>query len=127
MKFLEEITDWGTQAVPNHIYYLNDDKTKMVGYIKSGTTELFKFKTPISISTRGRKFKLVNIAGEPDSAYFAAEKKATTSSNVIARLAGSNGSFYEISKNGANYSCTCTGFQFRKKCKHVEQFINKGN
>jgi hypothetical protein len=127
MKFLQEITDWGSHTVPNHIYYLNDDKTKMVGYIKHGTTELFKFKTPISISTRGRKFKLVNIMGEPDSAYFATENKATTASNVVARIAGSNGSFYEIYKNGANYSCTCTGFQFRKKCKHVEQFINQGN
>jgi len=120
MKFLQEITQWDSPSIPNHIYYLNDDKTKMVGYIKLGTTELKKFKSPISISTKGRKFKLVNIKGEPDSVYFPAVAEYKPS-NVVAKIAGSGGNVYEVSKVGKTYSCTCTGFQFRKKCKHVKQ------
>ena len=124
MKFFQEITEWDSPNVPNHIYYLSDDKSKMVGYIKSGTTELFKFKSPIGISTKGRKFKLVNIKAEADSAYFSVTPEHTAS-NVVATVHGSNGSVYQVSKSGQTYSCTCTGFQFRRKCKHVEQFTTK--
>jgi hypothetical protein len=124
MKFYEEITDWDSPTAPNHIYYLSDDRSKMVGYIRKGTTELFKFKQPIGISTRGRKFKLVAIKGEPDSVYFSATPEFKPS-NVVATITGSNGSTYTVSKNGGRYSCTCTGFQFRRKCKHTQEFDNK--
>jgi hypothetical protein len=124
MKFFQETTEWDTPNAPNHIYYLSDDKSKMVGYIKRGTTELFKFKSPIGISTKGRKFKLVDVKGEPDSVYFATTPEHTLT-NVVATIAGSNGSVYSVSKSGHTYSCTCTGFQFRRKCKHVEQFTTK--
>lgn len=34
---------------------------------------------------------------------------------------GSKGDNYLVIRNKGNYSCTCTGFQFRKQCKHVKE------
>jgi len=120
MKFFQETTQWDTPGAPNHIYYLSDDKSKMVGYIKQGTTVLQKFKRPISISTKGRKFTVVAVKGEPDSVYFTPTPEYV-STNIVAKIAGSTGKTYEVSKHGENLSCTCSGFQFRRKCKHVDQ------
>jgi hypothetical protein len=124
MKYFQETTEWDSPTAPNHIYYLSDDKSKMVGYIQQGTTVLKKFKHPITISTKGRKFKPVAIPGESDSVYFQ-PTPVFTPSNVVATVTGSKGSIYTVSKNGERYSCTCTGFQFRRKCKHTQEFDNK--
>ena len=32
---------------------------------------------------------------------------------------GSKGDEYVVTKENGKWSCTCTGFQFRRKCKHV--------
>lgn len=122
MKYYQEVTDWGDSKAVNHIYYLNDDKSRMVGYIKHGTKELFKFKSPIAIDVRGRKFvELKDKKGEPDSVYFG--KKEEPKKDIIT-VQGSNGKEYYIEKVGSKYTCTCPGFVFRHKCKHVEE-MNK--
>jgi hypothetical protein len=88
----------------------------MVGYIKTGDTELFKFKNPIRIDTRGRKFQLLDRVAESDSVYF---KVATPESSVIT-VEGSKGKQYQVVKKGASYTFSCPGFGFRQKCKHVD-------
>jgi hypothetical protein len=118
MKFYQEITEW-SYDVPNHIYYLNEDKSKMVGYIKKGTTELFKFTKPISFSVRGRKFILLDRKGESDSVYFPSAKKTSNQQTDSITVDGSNGKTYTVSKVAGNYVCSCPGYQFRRKCKHV--------
>ena len=35
------------------------------------------------------------------------------------------GKFYTVSQSGNYYSCTCTGYLYRNKCKHVEQVKSK--
>ena len=117
MKYFEEVTDWGIATAKNHIYYLNDDKSKMVGYIKHGTVDLFKFKQPISFYGKGRKFIELKKQGEPDSVYFG--KKEEPKKDLI-EVQGSNGKVYYLEKIGNKYTCTCPGFVFRHKCKHVE-------
>lgn len=34
---------------------------------------------------------------------------------------GSKGNKYVVTRNSQGWSCTCTGFQFRKQCKHVSE------
>jgi hypothetical protein len=70
MKYFYETTVWSNSTAPNHVYCLSDSKTHMVGYIKAGDTELSKFKNPIRIDTRGRKFQLLDRVAESDSVYF---------------------------------------------------------
>lgn len=118
MKYYQEVTDWGSASAQNHIYYLNDEKSFMVGYIKQGTEDLFKFKNPIRIDLRGRKFlELKTKKGEPDSVYFG--KKETPKKDVIV-VQGSNGKEYYVEKVGSKYTCTCPGFTFRHTCKHLD-------
>ena len=117
MKYFEEVTDWGSKTAQNHIYYLKDDKTTMVGYIKQGTTDLFKFKQPITFYPKGRKFVELKKKGEPDSVYFG--KKEEPKKDLI-EVQGSNGKVYYLEKIGTKYTCTCPGFTFRGKCKHVD-------
>ena len=118
MKFYQEVTDWGSATAQNHIYYLNDERSFMVGYIKQGTKELYKFKKPIRIDVRGRKFTLLKTNGEPDSVYFGPKEEPA---KEAIEVAGSNGKKYYLTKVGNKYSCTCPGFMFRHKCKHVDE------
>ena len=53
MKFFKETTAW---AVPNHVYLLRTDKSRMYGYIRRGTEDAITFKTPYRFDTRGRQF-----------------------------------------------------------------------
>lgn len=118
MKYFQEVTEWDVGTAINHIYYLKDDKSSMVGYIKHGTKELFKFKSPIGIDVRGRKFvELKDRKGEPDSVYFGKKDEPKKDTIVVK---GSNGKEYFIEKVGSKYTCTCPGFIFRHKCKHTE-------
>lgn len=36
-------------------------------------------------------------------------------------VAGSKGSKYTVTRTGNNYRCNCVGFQFRKRCKHIDE------
>jgi hypothetical protein len=118
MKYFQEVTEWtdNPNAI-NHVYYMKDDKSSMVGYIKGGEGRLFKFKTPIRIDVRGRKFvELKNKKAEPDDVYFG---KREEPKDVII-FQGSNGKEYLLEKIGGKYTCTCPGFTFRNKCKHSD-------
>lgn len=124
MKYFQEVTDWGDN-IPNHIYYMKDDKSRTVGYIRAGTKKLFKFKNPIAIDVRGRKFvELKNLKSESDSVYFG---KAVEEKSVGAiEVKGSNGKVYLLTKGiNGKYNCTCPGFSFRHKCKHSDEMNNK--
>lgn len=54
--FLETTKDWSGN-VPNHIYYLTDDKSKMVAFYNVVTKEVKKFSKPIRFDMRYRTFK----------------------------------------------------------------------
>lgn len=123
MKYFQEVTTWTADyQVPNHIYYMRNDKSRAVGYIKAGTTDLFKFSKPMAIDTRGRKFKELTIPGEPDEVYFAPEKPRESRTET-ATVAGSGGKVYTLTKIPGGWSCTCTGYLYRRKCKHVDQLV----
>jgi hypothetical protein len=124
MQYLQETTDWGGSHVQNHIYYLTDNKRKMVGYIKAGTKKLFKFSKPMNFDPRGRKFTVLPLKAESDSVYFPASQEANTTGQVV-EVQGSGGKKYFLRKNVNGWSCTCPGFMFRHKCKHVEEMTEK--
>jgi hypothetical protein len=113
-KFMKEVTVWDNNT-PNHIYLLTDSKEKMIGYIRAGTNKLELFKQPLPFDTRRRKFKEVpNIFG-----YVEPELVNTANSWQIK---SSSGNVYTIERNGDRLSCSCTGFRFKSKCRHVAEF-----
>lgn len=113
MKFYQETTVW-SNSTPNHIYVLDDSKSKMFAYVRAGTKSVFKFKTPLPISTKGRKFVEVkntfNFKLEDDAPQ--AEKWTVT---------GSKGDKYTVRKIDGVFQCSCTGYKYHGKCKHAKQ------
>ena len=117
MKFYQETTNW-KDSIPNGIYLLDDAKSKMYAYIKPGAKSAFKFKNPIRIDTRGRTFKVV-----PNTFDYAIEEE---DADQKWEVKGSKGDIYVVRKVENQYNCTCSGFKFRGKCKHVDQ-VQKEN
>jgi hypothetical protein len=114
MKWFAETTDYG-DAVPNGIYLLNDSKDKMFAFRPRGTGEIKVFRNPIRIDLRGRKFVI-------NPVQFETELKEPEPQGRSWTVRGSKGDEYRVTELNGDYSCTCSGFRFRGKCRHVEQF-----
>ena len=108
MKFFYETTAW---AVPNHVYLLSTDKSKMYGYIKRNTEEAITFKKPYRFDVRGRQFVEVQELGEIDLDLVKTETW---------EFVGSKGDTYIVQKIDGRLSCSCPGYRFRGDCKHLQ-------
>jgi SWIM zinc finger len=105
MKIVREITKWRTKT-PNHVYVLDDSMTQMIAYLPEGLDVLVKLTAPIQFNRRGRKFVPYEVQGEPDNPTSIA-------------VQGSKGNTYYLTKEPTGWTCTCPGFTYRGKCKHV--------
>jgi hypothetical protein len=112
MKWFAETTDY-RDAVPNGIYLLNDSKDKMFAFRPRGTGEIKVFRNPIRIDLRGRKF-VVN------PVQFQTGLKEPEPEGRSWIVKGSKGDEYRVSELNGNLACTCSGFKFRGKCRHIE-------
>ena len=118
MKFFEETTVWDSSVAVNHTYLLSDDKSKMYAYVRSGTDTVFKFKNPIRIDTRGRKFVAVK-----NTWGYNIDKPADA--NPRWEVKGSKGDVYVVEQTENGLTCSCSGFRFRGACKHVKEIEAK--
>lgn len=116
-----ETTEWADIRGCNHTYYL--EGSKMLAYVRSGTTEPYWFKRPIDIDRRGRKFQRVD-----DSIF----KNSMGGLIIFAQPEPSGPELVEVqgSKPGSVYyvnvkeqSCTCPGYTFRGTCKHTKELL----
>ena len=112
MKFLKELTEWSDNT-PNHTYLVVDSKDKMLGYIRSDSKKLEMFKQPLPFDVRRRKFT------EVANTFGYVEPKLVNTANSW-QVKSSSGSVYTLERNDGRISCSCSGFKFRGKCKHVE-------
>ena len=113
MKTFQEVTEWDAEyRVPNHVYFLNDSKEKMYGYVNSkGIVQ--NFTKPYKFHSRGRKFKEVaNTWG------FKIEDEEPE--GFVKIVIGSKGERYTITEVDSVRHCTCPGYKFRGKCRHIE-------
>jgi hypothetical protein len=101
---LLETTVWKDNVVKNGVYLMEGSKALAFRNFKGETTY---FTKPLQIDKRGRTFKKM------DKIPFKVEKKID-----LIEVAGSKGAVYYI--NTVEQTCTCPGFQFRGKCKHIE-------
>jgi len=114
MKILQEVTDWADYAAHNHIYFADDSKSKIYAYIKQGSDVVFEFNLPVKFDTRGRKFKPIgsNIWNFTPQDQLQPEGKTW-------QVQGSK-EVYTVSQDDVgNMSCSCPGFKFRGKCRHI--------
>lgn len=103
MRAYKEITDWST---PNHTYLL--DGNNLIAYIKEGEITPFYFKNPIKGFDKSKR-KFIELTDNPFE---------VTLSSTLREVKGSKGNTYFV--NDDEHTCTCPGFTFRGKCKHVE-------
>lgn len=108
MLYLQEITKWSDNT-PNHIYIVSDDRSRLFGFIPSGKTKETRFNPPMEFFTKHREFKELKRIAEID----------TSEKSWVVK--GSKGDSYLVSEVNGKLTCTCPGFQFRGKCRHVEE------
>lgn len=118
MQVLYETTEWSDGTDANHVYFMNDSKEKMYAYVTRGSMDVFKFKRPIRIDTRGRTFITV-----PNIWNFNADEEVVQPKSSW-EFAGSKGNKYFVTKDGTSYNCTCPGYKYRGECRHVKEIEN---
>ena len=109
MILAREITKWDVEyRQPNHTYLMNDSMDKIIGYFKwHDPKEFQKFKKPLSFDTRYRKFEVM-------------QRYKEKSNNKRWKILGSKDHVYYVEETESGMSCTCIGFKFHGKCKHIE-------
>lgn len=114
MLLAKEITVWeGVTRQPNHTYLMNNSMSKIIGYFKwHNPNDFQKFKNPMGIDTRYRKFKILQRYEEPTS-----DKRW--------KIAGSKDTVYYVEQTENGMTCTCVGYKYHGKCKHIEQVKNE--
>ena len=116
MKAFQELTEWEAEfSVPNHVYFLNDSKEKMYGYVDSkGVVQTVN--TPYRFHSKGRKFKEV-----PNKWNFKIrEEEPEVSTGKEYKVPGSKGAIYTVTDDNGSWSCTCPASKWQKgECKHI--------
>ena len=112
MKWFVETTQW-TTPTPNGIYLLDDSKTKMYAFRPTARAPIKTFKAPIRIDVRGRKFAV-------NPVQYKTRAQEEVPEGRVWEIAGSKGDVYKVSEVRGELSCTCSGFKFRARCKHVD-------
>jgi hypothetical protein len=103
---MQEVTEWQC-STPNHIYIFDDCLSHAIAYVPEGSRTVQKFSKPMSIDRRGRRFvDLEDHAVEPPKAS-------------VWQVPGSRGADHTVTMSQGYYSCTCPGFTYRGRCRHV--------
>lgn len=114
---VQEVTVWECSFQPNHTYLMDGDKA--YAYIKKGTADVIVFQKPLKLDKRGRKF--IPVANTFGDCVQLDPPISTSKPAISATVAGSKGNLYNVSFSDDSWHCTCSGFAFRKDCKHIEQ------
>ena len=118
LEILKETTVWSDGSNANHTYLL--DGSKIIAYAKYSDNSVQVLRTQIKIDKRYRTFVKTK--------HYGLEKfiKSTpTKSNTRVFKVQSKTKEYFVELSDYNYTCTCTGFNFRGKCKHIDAVAKK--
>lgn len=113
LKVFKEVTeDWDVHyRLPNHTYLMDGDR--VVAYKPWHEDPIQHLSGKIKLDRRRRKFvELPFVASEWEM-----EEEQKAPSNIVV-VEGSKGNTYEVDVEAE--TCSCPGFQFRGKCKHIE-------
>jgi hypothetical protein len=65
--------------------------------------------------------RVINMDYVDDISILSGSFKEVDTGTRIIEVAGSKGSKYIVTSDSKGWTCTCTGFQFRKQCKHISE------
>ena len=118
LEILKETTVWSDGSNANHTYLL--DGTKIIAYAKYSDNSVQVLRTQIKIDKRYRTFIKAKHFGLENII-----KSSSTKSNIRVFKVKSKEKEYFVELSDYNYTCTCTGFNFRGKCKHIDAVAKK--
>jgi hypothetical protein len=119
LEIIKETTVWsGDYQNCNHIYLL--DSSKIIAYVKSGDSSVQVLRTPLRIDKRYRTFIKANHDG---LAKLIKSQPKDPNTKVFKVQSNTKEYFVKVTNN--RYSCTCTGYNFRGKCKHIDAVAKK--
>jgi len=104
MLVVQEQTQW-RESVANNLYLITDSWDHVIAYVPQGEIKATRFKQPMRWDHRGRQFKVL--------------KKITDTKTTDVEVKGSNGQIYRLTQYEGKWQCSCPGFQYRGKCRHV--------
>jgi hypothetical protein len=112
----KEIFYWATKPYREHLY-----EGEVVASNKWDQPNSFKLFTgnpdwPDSVIHVDNVHDIQYIKGGPG--------QSVESKNKTWTVTGSRGDKYVITQSGTKFTCTCSGFQFRRQCKHVKEKQN---
>lgn len=120
MEILKEVTDWSADyRQPNHTYLISGSG-KIIAYAPWHGSEVIVVKTEMKIDKRYRKFVKVMHPG-----LSKVSRNEKTDPDARKFNVKSNDKEYTVIVKDRNYTCTCTGFSFRGKCKHISAVAEK--
>ena len=129
MEILKEVTQWDVDyKQPNHTYLVNK-KGQIIAYAKWHSNDIMVFKSRSRLDKRYRKFeksnhKLLSELIPEFKSEDKPEKEEVIKPTKTVRIfkVKSNEKEYTVSFNTISKSimCSCTGFGFRRKCKHSD-------
>ena len=118
LEALKEVTEWKVDfRQPNHTYLLDGDK--LVAYRQWHTGEPI-WGTPVRFDRRYRKFEKADL-----TLFGIVDAPENVTVNALQTVKGSKGDIYYVDPEAK--TCTCSGFKFRGRCKHVETLVNEGS
>ena len=118
LEILKETTVWSDGSNANHTYLL--DGTKIIAYAKYSDNSVQVLRTQIKIDKRYRTFVKTKHFGLQNLI-----KSTPAKSNTRVFKVQSKTKEYFVELSDYNYTCTCTGFNFRGKCKHIDAVAKK--
>lgn len=65
--------------------------------------------------------RVINMNQVNDIELISGEMKTIDLDSKVWTVKGSKGNTYTVTRNASKWDCTCTGFGFRKTCKHVSE------
>jgi hypothetical protein len=69
--------------------------------------------------------RVMNMNGVIDIEMLQGRFKQVDTDTKTFSVQGSKGNKYSVTRTSKGWSCTCTGFQFRKVCKHITELKEK--
>jgi len=107
MILAAEITEWDNGNF-NHTYLLNNAMDRVIGYYKRNEKDFTKFNKPLRFSTSRRKFNII-------------QRFEEETNNKQWKIKGSKDHVYYVEETNKGMICTCIGFKYHQKCKHIEE------
>jgi hypothetical protein len=103
-------------------------KTTITGIVEKATKftppNFVRIATDFDSPVRVREIPLDRVTSIEYADGRATDRESVKDDTQIWTVDGSRGSKYTVVRTRNKWTCTCSGFQFRKSCRHIQELQN---